>query len=492
MPEASTPPGAGAVPPRTAASRRWLVLLLVSLAFFMVELDITIVNVALPTIEEELGFARADLPWVINSYLLFFGGFLLLAGRLADLFGRKPLFMTGLALFGLGSAVNAVAPSPVALVLGRALQGLGGAVLAPTGLATLTTTFTEPRERTRALAVWSFILTGSVAIGLTLGGVLTDAWSWRWIFAINLPVAALGLVAAPRLLPRVPGDAGPRTLDLPGVVAVVAGPAVLVYALANAPAWGWGSARTVGLLVAGALILATLGVVERASRAPLVRPGIFRIRSLTVANLSFLLLSCGLFGMFYFSSLYVQQVLGYRPLPAGLALLPLAAGVIGGVTSAQQLIPRLGARAVAAGGLVIGAAGGALLARVPAAGGYAWPLLPGMLVLALGVGAAMVTLTLLATSGVPEPEAGLASGLFTAVSYLGGALGLATLSTVATARTANVLADTPGAGAAALVEGFRAAYLVSALLLGAAALLIVLLLRRHHLTAVDQPGTGSH
>ncbi|MQA85349.1 MAG: MFS transporter, partial [Streptosporangiales bacterium] len=269
------------------AVRRWLVLVLVSLAFLMVELDITIVNVALPTIQRELGFSESDLQWVVNAYLLLFGGFVLLAGRAADLFGRKPMFMAGIAVFGLGSAISAVAPSAAPLVIGRALQGLGGAALAPTGLSLLTTTFTEPRERTRALGVWTFILTGSVAIGLTLGGAITDILSWRWIFLINIPVVVLLLIAAPRLLPRSAEAAG-HGFDVAGALLSTAGPALLVYALANVPAWGWNSGRTIVLLVAGAGVLASLGVVERHVQSPLIRLQIFRVRSVTVGtNISY-------------------------------------------------------------------------------------------------------------------------------------------------------------------------------------------------------------
>jgi EmrB/QacA subfamily drug resistance transporter len=465
------------------ATRRWLVLVIVSVAFLMVELDLTIVNVALPAIQHGLGFSQSDLQWVVNAYLLLFGGFVLLAGRTADLVGRTPMLLAGIALFGLGSAVSALAPSPAALVFGRALQGLGGAALAPTGMSLLTTTFTDPRERTRALGVWTFILTGSVAIGLTLGGVLTDLLSWRWIFVINLPVVALLLVAAPRLLPSVPGTSG-GGFDLAGALLSTTGPALLVYTLANVPAWGWGSGPTIGLLIAAAVILAALGVVERRRRFPLIRLEIFRIRSVTVGNLSFLLTSSAMFGAYFFGTLYLQEVLGYEPLPAGLALLPLAAGILAGVSAAEPLIGRLGLRTVGASGLAVGVAGAALLTQITVEAGYLWPFLPGLFLLSVGIGLSLVTLTVLATSGVPAEQAGLASGLYTAVGYLGGALGLAILSTIAASRTQRLLADTPAAQLPALVGGYRAAYLTVALLLGAAALLMLTSLQRHHLAAL--------
>jgi EmrB/QacA subfamily drug resistance transporter len=421
MPQASRVPES-ATAGHISAGRRWLVLGLVSFGFLMVELDITIVNVALPSIQRDLGFSRSDLQWVINAYLLLFGGLVLLAGRAADLLGRKPMFMAGIAVFGLGSAVSAVAPSAAPLVVGRALQGLGGAMLAPTGLSLLTTTFTDPRERTRALSVWTLILTGSVAIGLALGGVITDILSWRWIFVINLPVAALLLLVAPRLLPRPPAGAG-HTIDLAGAVLGTAGPALLVYGLVNTPDWGWGSGRTAGLLVGGVAVLAILGAVERRVRHPLIRPEIFRIRSVTVGDLSFSLTSSAMFGAYFFGTLYVQQVLGYEPLLAGLALLPLAAGILGGVTAAEPLIRRLDIRAVAVGGLGVGVIGTVLLTGISVEASYAWPFLPGLFLLSLGIGLTIVTLTVLATSGVPQEDAGLASGLYTAFSYGGGASG---------------------------------------------------------------------
>jgi EmrB/QacA subfamily drug resistance transporter len=482
MPETSAAPGsASAETPGT--TRRWMVLALVSLGFLMVELDITIVNVALPSIQEDLGFSGSDLQWVVNAYLLLFGGFVLLAGRGADLFGRKRMFMGGIAVFGLGSAVSALAPSAAPLIVGRALQGLGGAALAPTGLSLLTTTFTDTGERTRVLAVWTFILTGSVAIGLTLGGVITDALSWRWIFVINLPVVALLLVTAPRLLPRSPETAG--QVDLAGATLSTAGPALLVYGLANVPDWGWESGRTVGFLTVGVAMLAALGVVERRVRYPLIRLEIFRIRPVTVGDLSFFLTSSAMFGAYFFGTLYVQRVLGYEPLLAGLALLPLAGGIMGGVSAAEPLTRRLDIRAAACAGLGIGVIGTALLTRLSAETSYAWPFLPGLFLLSLGIGLTIVTLTFLAASGVPQEDAGLASGLYTAFSYGGGALGLAILSTIAASRTADVLAATPGAEQAALVDGYRAAYMTVALLLGAAAVLILTLLRRRHVAALQ-------
>lgn len=455
-----------------APARRWVVLMVVSMAFFVVELDITVVNMALPSIQRELGFSVGDLQWVINAYLLFFGGFLLLAGRMADLLGRKPMFMAGTVVFGFGSAISAVAPSAVAMVVGRALQGLGGALLTPTGLSTLTTTFTDTRERARALAVWTFIQTGSVALGLAAGGIITEL-SWRWVFIINIPIAVAVLLAAPAVLPRSERATAERRFDLAGALAVTTGSALLIYALANSSGRGLG--LTVALLAAALVVLALLIVIELRSRTPLIRLSIFRVRTLAVGNLSFFLASSALFGMFYFSSLYVQDVLNYRPLPAGMALLPLAAGVLAGVFLAQKTLGRFGLRAVGTAGLAVAMVGALFLAAISAGGGYLWPFLPGLVLLSFGLGLSMVSLTLLATSGVPESDAGLASGVFTAVSYIGGAVGLAVLSSIAAVRT--------GTAATALIDGFRAAYLTAAVLLGAAALVLVTLVRQRHLSS---------
>lgn len=476
MSETSSPVGA-ATEAEGTGRRRWLVLAIVSVAFLMVELDITIVNVALPSIQRDLGFSATGLQWVVNAYLLAFGGFVLLAGRVADLVGRKPMFLAGITLFGLGSAMSALAPSASVLVIGRALQGLGGSALAPTGMALLTTSFPNPRERTRALSVWTFVLTGSVAIGLALGGLLTGALAWPWIFAINIPVAVLVVVAAPVVLPRTAGSRI-EGFDVVGAVLSIAGPAVLIYALSNAPERGWDSAHTLASLVAATLALALLAVVEHRSRHPLIRPSIFRIRTVTIGNLAFLLSSSAMFGAYFFGTLYLQEGLGYGPLLAGVALLPLAVGIVGGVSTAEPLIRRFGLRAVGVTGLSLGVLGALLLTQIPDTAGYYWPFMPGLFVLSVGIGLSIVTLTFLATSGVPTDQAGLAAGLYTAVSYLGGALGLAVLSTIA-ATTTTSPAD--------LVRGYRTAYLAVAIVLALAAVLIPLFLRRHHLdTATDQ------
>jgi EmrB/QacA subfamily drug resistance transporter len=474
--------------PDASPRGRWLVLAIVSLAQFMVVLDTTIVNVALPSIQRGLHFSPSDLQWVVNAYLLFFGGFLLLGGRAGDLLGRKRLFLAGVLTFALGSAVNGAAPSSGVLIAGRAVQGLGGAMLSPAALSTVTTTFTDGQGRTRALGVWSAISAGSGAIGLILGGVLTQSLSWRWIFFVNVPVAALAVLAALRFVPESRAELRHRTFDLAGAVSVTAGLVLLTYTLVNAQAWGWASGRTLGSFAASAALLAAFTLIEARSRFPLVRLSIFRIRSLAVGDASMFLTASGLFAMFFFTSLYLQGILGYSPIRTGLALLPLAAGIVVGAGVAQQLIGRLGVRLVGAGGLAMAGAGMALLTGISVQSAYATGFLPGLVVFSLGMGLAFVPLTLLGTSGVEARDAGLASGLFNTMSQIGGALGLAVFSTVAASRTAAILAQpgqgTPYAHLSALVSGFQVAYVAAAVLLGVSAVLLLVGLRRRDEVAV--------
>ena len=488
MAQTLTDPRAVASRPQGAPGNRWLVLVIVSLAQFMVVLDTTIVNVALPSIQRGLHFSASDLQWVINAYLLFFGGFLLLGGRAGDLVGRKRLFVAGVLTFLLGSLINGVAPSATVLIVGRALQGLGGAMLFPAALSTITTTFADSRERTRALGVWSGIAAGSGAIGLLLGGILTDALSWRWIFFINLPVGVVAVLAALRFVPESRGHALQRTFDVAGATSVTAGLVVLTYTLVNAQAWGWGSWRTVGLFATSVALLLTFVIIEARSRSPLIRLSIFRIRTLAVADASFFLTASGLFAMFYFTSLYVQDVLGYSPRKSGLALLPLTAGIIAGAAAAQRLIRWLGVRLVASGGLAIAALGMVLLTGISVNSSYASDFLPGLVVLSTGMGLTFVPITLLATSGVESQDAGLASGLFNTMSQVGGALGLAILSSVAASRTAGILSrpgqNTPYAHLTALVSGFHVAYVAAAVLLACAAVAMLVLLRRRDVMAL--------
>jgi EmrB/QacA subfamily drug resistance transporter len=477
-------------PPATHGTNRWLILVIACLAQFMVVLDATVVNVALPSIQRGLHFSPSSLQWVVNAYTLIFGGFLLLGGRAGDLIGRKRLFVVGVALFSGASLLNGLAQSSGMLIVGRGLQGLGAALLSPAALSIITTTFTEQEERTKALGVWSAIAAGGGAVGLMMGGFLTQLASWEWIFIVNVPVGVLTLLATLRFVPESRADLEHRSFDLAGAITVTSGLVVLVYAIVKAQAFGWGSVRTLGLIAAALALLVAFVMIERRSVAPLIRLSIFRIRTLAVANVVLLLVASGLFGMFFFASLYVQEILGYSPLHAGLAFLPVTGGIAVGAGMAQQLIRRAGVRNVAVAGVLLATAGLALLARVPVHGTYAGDLLPGLLPMSIGMGLTFVPITLLATGGVTGNDAGLASGLFNTSQQVGGSLGLAILSTLAASKTTSVLnglhgSATAAAGVAARVSGYHVAFIAAAVMLGVAAMILSLGLRRRHLEGLN-------
>jgi EmrB/QacA subfamily drug resistance transporter len=468
----------------------WLVLVIVGLAQFMVVLDATIVNVALPSIQRSLHFSTSSLQWIVNGYTLTFGGFLMLGGRAADLLGRRRMFLLGIVLFSAASLMNGLAGSAGILVAGRALQGLGGALVSPAALSVLTTTFAEGRERTTALGVWSAVAVGGGAVGLLLGGVLTSLLSWQWVFFVNVPVGVMAIVLAARFVPESKVANARGGMDIAGAVSVTAGLVVLVYALVNAQTAGWFSVPTLVLATIAAALLATFLVLQARLRNPLIRLGIFRMRSLTGSNLAMLLVAAGMFAMFFFASIYVQEVLGYSPLTAGLAFLPVTAGIIAGAGLSQQLIRRVGVRAVGITGMSIAAVGLILLSRIPVAGTYLGDLLPGLLTMSVGLGLTFVPITLIATTNVDADDAGLASGLLNTSQQLGGALGLAVLSTLAantTSRTLSALGRAPDATAraTALVSGFHVAFLVGAFLMLGSAALLAAMVRRGDVTRID-------
>jgi EmrB/QacA subfamily drug resistance transporter len=468
-------------------SNRWLVLVIACMAQFMVVLDATVVNVALPSIQRGLHFSAADLQWVVNAYTLIFGGFLLLGGRAADLLGRKRLFIAGVILFSLASLLNGLAQSSGMLIVGRGLQGLGGALVSPAALSIITTTFTEQAERTKALGVWSAIAAGGGAVGLLLGGALTDLVSWQWIFIVNVPVGAATLALALRHVAESRAEVQHRAFDIAGAVTVTGGLVVLVYAIVKAHAFGWGSPRTLGLGAVALALLIAFWVIERRSLAPLMRLSIFRVRTLAVADGVLLLVASGLFGMFYFASLYVQEILGYSPLRAGLAFLPVTGGIVAGAGLAQQLIRRAGVRNVALGGIVLATAGMAVLTQLPVHGSYVSNLLVGLLPMSIGMGLTFVPITLLGTGGVTREDAGLASGLFNTAQQVGGSLGLAILSSLAASQTSSLLHHGTSATAAiaARVSGYHVAFAAAAVMLGVGALGLGLMLRRRHLEGLE-------
>jgi EmrB/QacA subfamily drug resistance transporter len=458
----------------TRSTNRWATLVVVCLAQFMVILDATIVNVALPSIQHGLSFSDANLQWVINSYTLMFGGFLLLGGRAADFFGRRRLFLIGVAVFSAASLLNGLATSSEMLIIGRGLQGLGGALVSPAALSIITTTFAEGPDRNKALGVWSAIAAGGAAVGLLMGGVLTDALSWQWCFFVNVPVGIAAMIAALRYVPNTLSEHKPESIDIAGAVAVTSGLVILVYAIVKAQQWGFGSGKTLGLAAVSAVLFATFIAIERRSKAPLVRLGIFRKRTLTGANVVMTLVSAGMFSMFFFATLYVQDVLGYSPLKAGLAFLPVTAGIIVGAGVAQQGIKRVGTRIQSVIGIGTASIGMFLLTGLPAHGSYLADLFPGLILLAFGMGMTFVPITLMATTGVHADDQGLASGLLNTSQQVGGALGLAALSTVAF----NTAQSHGGDKVAALVSGYTTAFTVGGVLMATGAALILLLIRR--------------
>jgi EmrB/QacA subfamily drug resistance transporter len=472
---------------RSHATNPWVVLVLICLAQFMVVLDATIVNVALPSIQQDLHLSEGSLQWIINAYTLVFGGFLLLGGRAGDLLGRKRLFLLGLVIFTGASLLDGLASSEGMLVGARALQGLGAALISPAALSIISTTFEEGAERARALAVWAAIAIGGSAVGLILGGVLTQYFSWPWIFFVNVPVGVAAFLLSLRLVPESRDEQAHRSYDLAGAIAVTGGLMALVYAIVEAQSAGWGSARTLGFFATATVLLTAFVAIELRAEAPLVRLSIFRIRSLLTANVAMFLAMSGMFAMFFFNTLYIQRVLGYGPLEAGLAFLPFTAGIMVSASIASQLAPRIGVRPVAAAGFLLTAAGLVLLTQLPVHGSYAANVLPAILLSALGMGAVFMPLTLIATTGLADADQGLASGLFNTSQQIGGALGLAVLSTLATSKA--TAAD--GSPTHTLVVGFHWAFGAGAIVILAALTAMVALLRKRHVARIEaQAPTG--
>jgi EmrB/QacA subfamily drug resistance transporter len=483
---ATVMPSPSAVQKSGRSLNPWLVLVIACLAQFMVVLDATVVNIALPSVQRGLHFSAANLQWVVNGYTLIFGGFLLLGGRAADLLGRKRLFVAGVILFSLASLLNGFAQSSGMLIAGRALQGLGGALVSPAALSIVTTTFSDGEQRTKALGVWSAIAASGAAVGLLMGGVLTDLASWRWVFFVNVPVGIATVVLALRYVAESRIESEHRSFDLAGAFAVTSGLVVLVYTIVKAQAFGWGSARTIGLGAVAIALLVAFVAIERRAKAPLMRLNIFRIRTLAVADAVLLLVASAMFGMFYFASLYVQEILGYSPLRAGLAFLPVTAGIMIGAVLAQQLIRRIGVRYVSIAGIALATVGMLVLTQLPVHGSYAGNLLVGLLPMSLGMGLTFVPITLLGTGGVKGEDAGLASGLFNTAQQVGGSLGLAILSTLAASQTGSLLHGSTGAGAfAARVSGYHVAFAAAAVMLAIGAVLMAVVLRPRHMRAVD-------
>jgi EmrB/QacA subfamily drug resistance transporter len=468
--------------------KKWLALLVLCLGDLLIVLDVSIVNVALPSIRDDLGFSEASLAWVINAYTITFGGFMLLAGRVGDLFGHRRVFLLGVGLFTLASLFCGLATSQEMLVGGRAVQGIGGAVVAAVALSLIMTLFTEPAERAKAMGVIGFVAAGGGSIGVLAGGVLTDVLSWHWIFLVNLPVGIAVIVFSLMLIPGARIEGGSRSLDLTGAITVTASLMLAVYAIVNGNEQGWTSTRTLGLL---GLAVAGLGFfvwLESRVDSPLMPLGLLRLRSVAASNVIGILWSAAMFAMFFLAALYLQLVLGYSPLEVGLAFLP--ANLIMGAFSlglSAKLVMRYGTRLPLVVGMLFVATGLGLFARVPVEGSFLVDALPSMVILGIGIGMAMNPLLLAAMSDVRPEDAGVASGVVNTSFMMGGALGLAVLASVAAARTGD---DT---SLAALADGYQAAFVIGTAFAVAAAVVAAVFLKGAPVAEAErEPAFATH
>jgi EmrB/QacA subfamily drug resistance transporter len=438
-------------------------LLLLAMTQFVIVIDASIVNVALPSIGSHLHFSQDNLTWVVNAYTLTFGGFLLLGGRMADLLGRRRMFMLGLVVFSLASLLGGLAQSEAWLIAARAVQGLGAAIVSPAALSIITNTFADGPERNRALGIWGAVAGAGGAAGVLLGGILTSGLSWRWVLFVNVPIGIAAAALAPRTLRESRREEAGDSFDIPGAVAVTGGLALLVYAVVDAVNVGWGATRTIVCLIVAVLLLIAFVAIELRRTDPLVPFSIFRLRTLRGANVVGLLIGMALFSMFFFISLYLQDVLGYSPIQTGIAYLPLAVGIILSAGIASALVTKLGFKTPLIAGMVFIAGGLIWFSQVPGHGGHFYSdVLGPSLLAAVGLGLAFVPVTIAAVSGIQPSEAGLASGLINTSQQVGGALGLAILATIANSRTLNLLHAGGVDRAVALTKGFDRAFLIGA------------------------------
>jgi len=455
-----------------AGAGRWLVLAVTAAAQFMVILDVSVVNVALPAIKDDLHFSQEGLQWVITAYAILFGGTLLLGGRLADLLGRRRMFMAGVGLFTLASLLSGLASSEGELILTRALQGLGGALLAPAALSIVVTTFREGHDRNVALAVWGAISGVGGAVGVLLGGVLTSYLSWSWIFFVNIPVGVGVLAVSPWLLSESRVAVARRHFDVLGATSVTAGLMVLVYAITRASQHGWGNSVTVGLFATAAALISAFVAIEARSPAPLLPLRIFRLRTLSAANATMMTVGAVAFGQFFLLTLYLQEVLRYSALQTGVAFVTITVTLIAVTNLAQKLTTRLGARPVLTTGLLLTAAGSALYARMPADGHYFWNVVPGLALSGVGLALTFVPVMIAGLTGVEHADAGVASGLINTSRQIGGAIGLAAVTTIAATASSHYASShaVPAFSGPALTHGFQVAFyaLVGVALAGAA------------------------
>jgi|SoiMethySBSTD1v2_1073268.scaffolds.fasta_scaffold46195_3 EmrB/QacA subfamily drug resistance transporter len=479
------PEGRKPIEMETSERRKWLALGLLAAVQFMVVLDIAVVNVALPSIQEDLGFSQENLQWVMSAYALFFGGLLLLGGRSADLLGRRRVFLAGVVVFTLASLAAGLAWSEASLITARSLQGVGAAIISPAALSILSTTFREGRERNIALGVWGAVGGFGAAAGVLMGGVLTDALSWEWIFFVNVPVGVVAFFLAPVLLTES-RDARVTSFDAGGAVLVTGGLSSLVYAITQAGQDGWLAGRTLTFFGLAAVLLVSFVVWELRQDEPLMRFGILRTRTIAGANVASFILGTAMFSMFLMLTLYMQQVLHYSPMRTGVAYLAVAGTAIVWSTVAAQLVTRIGVKPVLVVGMTSLTAGLIYFTQVSVGGSYVTDLLPGFLLTGLGIGFAFVPISIAALAGVRPNEAGLASGLFNTSQQIGGALGIAALSTIASSHTDSALAS----GTAvpnALVDGFTAAFVAGAIVAAAGIVAALTLIRRDELETAPEP-----
>src|SRR5215204_5667878 len=475
--------------------KRWTALILLCSAQFIVVLDASIVNVALPSIGKGLDFSEQNLPWVVNAYVIAFGGFLLLGGRAADLLGRRRVFMTGLAVVGIASLAAGFSTNQGQLIAARAAQGLGAAIVSPAALSIVTSLFKDGAERNKALGAWGAVAGSAGAAGVLLGGILTDGLGWQWVLWVNVPVAAIALALTPGLIPESRSESTTRHYDAAGAVSITAGLSLLAYALLDASESGWGSTKIVSLLAVSAALIAAFVAIELRSKAPLVPIRIFRLRTLTGANVVGLLLGASLFSMFYFISLYMQQVLGYSAIHAGLSYLPLAVTIIVAAGLGGQLVTRFGFKPILAAGMLFVAGGLLWFSQVSVGGGFLTDILGPSLLAAIGLGFAFVTSTIAAIHGVEQREQGLASGLINTSQWIGRALGLAVLSTIATTQTDDAIATGTSSLPNALTDGYQAALLGGAVIaaIGFVATLVLIRTRdsRTHAAMANTEAVGA-
>ena len=463
----------------TPDRRRWLALAVIVTAQFMVVLDIAIVNVALPSIKTDLHFSQESLQWVITGYSIFFGGFLLLGGRLADLLGRRRMFMAGVVLFTVSSLLDGLAWSEGSLIAFRCLQGLGAAMLSPAALSILTTTFQEGRERNRALGIWGAVAGSGGAAGVLLGGVLTSAFSWPWIFFVNVPVGAAVIAISPRFVRESRADLRDRYFDLAGAATITAGLMLLVYGMTRATQHGWGARGTIGLLTVSGVLIASFFLIESRSKAPLLPLRILRLRTLAGSNLSALITSGAVFSQFFLLTLYMQQVLHYSALKTGVAYIAFTMTTIAFSTIAQGLVTKFGVRRVLPVGLALVALGLVFFARLPVRGHYFPNLFPGFIIGGLGLAFAFIPMAIGALTGVRQTDAGIASGLISTNQQIGGAIGVAAATTIAITSTNHYVDAHAGVspfGGGALTHGFEVAFYVLAAAAALGALLAALII----------------